>query len=314
MWRKVLQGARDDAGANAGDAGAAGAGAPGGSGPAPQPGDGFSEQALRDLEALEARQPPPEAYQAPRESRAASARRMPTGTQNAGKPHYYGHRERLRQRFMAAGPQSLPDYEVLELILFNAIGRIDVKPQAKQLLAEFGDFNGVIAAPEARLLKVLRGLRMGPKDPEKVLVQFRLAQEVAGRMARAKVLDRSVISSWAELMDYCKTVMAHRDTEQFRILFLDRKNVLIADEAQAKGTVDHVPVYPREVAKRALELNASALILVHNHPSGDPTPSPADIEMTEKVAAACAAIGVSIHDHVVIGKELDASFRAIGLL
>lgn len=215
---------------------------------------------------------------------------------------------------MAAGPNALPDYEILELILFNAIGRIDVKPQAKQLLAEFGDFNGVISAPHPRLLKALKSMRMGAKDPEKVLVQFQLAQEIAGKMARAKVMNRSVISSWTDLMTYCKTVMAHRETEQFRILFLDKKNVLIADEEQAKGTVDQVPVYPREVAKRALELNVSAIILVHNHPSGDPTPSNADIAMTEQVEAACAAIGVIIHDHVVIGKETDASFRALALL
>lgn len=306
-----------------GDAGAGGSGdlAPGALAPvrampeAAQRGDaeGFSEQALRDLEAMDARQPPPEAYHQTFEQESRPAAR-PRAAAPAGKPHYHGHRERLRQRFMAAGPQSLPDYEVLELILFNAIGRIDVKPQAKQLLAEFGDLNTVLNAPEPRLLKVLRGLRMGPKDPEKVVVQFRLAQEIAGRMARAKVMHRSVISSWEDLMTYCKTVMAHRETEQFRILFLDKKNVLIADEEQAKGTVDHVPVYPREVAKRALELNVSAIILVHNHPSGDPTPSQADVVMTEQVAAACAAIGVTIHDHVVIGKETDASFRASGLL
>ena len=271
---------------------------------------GFSEQALRELEALEARHPPPDVYQADIETAGWAAKGRKPGPAKAasGRPHYHGHRERLRQRFMAAGPNALPDYEILELILFNAIGRIDVKPQAKRLLAEFGDFNAVINAPEARLLKLLKTLRMGPKDPEKVLVQFRLAQEIAGKMARAKVIDRSVISSWTDLMSYCKTVMAHRDTEQFRVLFLDKKNVLTADEAQAKGTVDHVPVYPREVAKRALELNASAIILVHNHPSGDPTPSEADIAMTHQVAAACAAIGVTIHDHVVIGKETDASF------
>lgn len=279
---------------------------------------GFSEQALKDLEAMEARHPPPEAYQQQLETAAwTPSRHRPAGRpkgSSSQRPHYHGHRERLRQRFMAAGPNALPDYEILELVLFNAIGRIDVKPQAKQLLAEFGDFNGVINAPHPRLLKVLKTMKMGPKDPEKVLVQFQLAAEIAGKMARAKVMNRSVISSWTDLMTYCKTVMAHRETEQFRILFLDKKNVLIADEEQAKGTVDHVPVYPREVAKRALELNVSAVILVHNHPSGDPTPSDADISMTEQVAGACAAIGVMIHDHVVIGKETDASFRALGLL
>ena len=167
----------------------------------------------------------------------------------------------------------MPEYELLELLLFNAIERIDVKPLAKALLAAFGDLNGVVAASEHRLMQV-------PGTTPKVWLQLRIVEAFAHRMARARVIQRSVISSWDELMAYCRTVMAYRDTEQFRILFLDRKNVLIADEAQAKGTVDHVPVYPREVARRALELNASALILVHNHPSGDPTPSDADIAMT----------------------------------
>ena len=170
----------------------------------------------------------------------------------------------------------MPEYELLELVLFNAIERIDVKPLAKALLADFGDLNGVVAASEHRLMQV-------PGATPKVYLQLRIVEAFAHRMARAKVIQRSVISSWDELMRYCRTVMAYRDTEQFRILFLDRKNVLIADEPQAKGTVDHVPVYPREVAKRALELNASALILVHNHPSGDPTPSDADIAMTEQI-------------------------------
>ena len=223
------------------------------------------------------------------------------------RPHYWGHRERLRKRFLAGGAEALPEYELLELVLFNAIPRIDVKPLAKRLLEIFGDFNGVVAAPQQRLLSV-------PGVTEKVHVQFRLAEAVAARMARAKVLNREVISSWSDLMSYCKTVMAHRDTEQVRVLFLDRKNVLIADEAQGKGTVDHVPVYPREVAKRALELNASALILVHNHPSGDPTPSKQDIEMTGQIERACKALGITVHDHVVIGKERDASFKSLGLL
>jgi len=148
----------------------------------------------------------------------------------------------------------------------------------------------------------------------KVYLQLRILEALVHRMARAKVFQRSVISSWSDLMSYCRTVMAYRDTEQFRVLFLDRKNVLIADEPQAKGTVDHVPVYPREVAKRALELNASALILVHNHPSGDPTPSESDIAMTGQIELACQAIGVALHDHVVIGKGAEASFRTLGLI
>jgi DNA repair protein RadC len=201
----------------------------------------------------------------------------------------------------------MPEYELLELVLFNAIDRIDVKPIAKALLSAFGDLNGVVAASEHRLMKVSGVTR-------KVYLQLRLVEAFAHRMARAKVMSRSVISSWDELMSYCRTVMAYRDTEQFRILFLDRKNVLIADEPQAKGTVDHVPVYPREVAKRALELNASALILVHNHPSGDPSPSDADISMTGQIEQACQTIGVALHDHVVIGRGAEVSFRSHGLI
>jgi DNA repair protein RadC len=252
---------------------------------------GFSEEALRGLHDLELRLPPLEALSA-----AADPR-----------PHYWGHRERLRERFLGGGHAAMPEYELLELVLFNAIPRIDVKPLAKALLATFGDLNGVVAASEHRLLQ------MAGTTP-RVHLQLKLVEALAHRMARAKVMSRSVISSWDELMSYCRTVMAYRDTEQFRILFLDRKNVLIADEAQAKGTVDHVPVYPREVAKRALELNASAIILVHNHPSGDPTPSQADIGMTEQIDLACQAIGVAVHDHVVIGKGAEASFRSLGLL
>jgi len=200
----------------------------------------------------------------------------------------------------------MPEYELLELLLFNAIPRIDVKPLAKRLLAEFGDLNGVIAATEQRILQV-------PGANNWVYLQLRIADAFASRMARAKVLHREVVGSWDDLITYCRTAMSHRATEQFRVLFLDRKNVLIADEVQAPGTVDHVPVYPREVAKRALELNASAVILVHNHPSGDPTPSGQDIEMTERVELACQAIGVQLHDHVIIGKEAEFSFKANGL-
>ncbi|MEM7545120.1 MAG: DNA repair protein RadC [Pseudomonadota bacterium] len=222
-------------------------------------------------------------------------------------PHYHNHRERLRERFDLAGSISIADYEMLELILFRAIPRRDVKPLAKALLSEFGDFNHVISAPPARLHKV-QGLGRA------AVRELKIIEAAAHRLAQARVLGRDALSSWTDLMAYCKTAMAHRDTEEFRVLYLDRKNVLIADEAQARGTVDHVPVYPREVAKRALELNASAMILVHNHPSGDPTPSPADIDMTRKIEAAIGAVGVTLHDHVVIGKELDASFRSLGLI
>ncbi|MEY8827469.1 DNA repair protein RadC [Sedimentitalea sp. XS_ASV28] len=223
------------------------------------------------------------------------------------RPHYWGHRERLRTRFLTGGHKPMPEYEILELLLFNAIPRIDVKPLAKRLLAAFGDLNGVVAASEHRLLQV-----EGATD--RVYLQLRIAEAFAQRMARAKVLDRCVLTSWDDLIDYCRTSMAHRETEQFRILFLDRKNTIIADEEQATGTVDHVPVYPREIVKRALELNAGAIILVHNHPSGDPTPSQEDIQMTQQIDAACKTISVAIHDHVVIGKEEEFSFRGAGLL
>jgi DNA repair protein RadC len=259
---------------------------------------GFSEEALRGLSDLDLRLPPPEI--------ALLARPSEPGGPDI-RPHYWGHRERLRKRFLEGGHAAMPEYELLELALFNAIPRIDVKPLAKALLAAFGDLNGVVAASEHRLLQVAGA------TPQ-VYLQLRIVEAFAHRMARARVIQRSVLSSWDALLSYCRTVMAYRDTEQFRILFLDRKNVLIADEAQAKGTVDHVPVYPREVAKRALELNASAIILVHNHPSGDPTPSDADIAMTEQIELACQAIGVALHDHVVIGKGAEVSFRSLGLI
>jgi DNA repair protein RadC len=226
---------------------------------------------------------------------------------SAPPPHHLEHRARLRKRFMEAGPAALADYEMMELVLFRAIPRRDVKPLAKRLLALFGDFNHVISAPAHRLAEV-----QGVGDA--VVQELKIVEAAAHRLARAKVLGKHAITSWSALIDYCRTAMAHRENEEFRVLFLDRKNVLVADEAQQRGTVDHVPVYPREVVKRALELNASSLILVHNHPSGDPTPSEADIAMTERVAAACSAVGVTLHDHVIIGKERDSSFHSLGLL
>jgi DNA repair protein RadC len=279
---------------------------------------GFSESAMRGLADLDARVPPPDAVTRPafapsyrgndRLSAEASAGGGLVKDENGNKrPHYWGHRERLRTRFLDGGHKAMPEYEILELLLFNAIQRIDVKPLAKRLLSTFGDLNGVVAASKHRLLKV-----DGATD--RVYLQLRIAEAFAQRMARAKVLDRSVLTSWGDLIEYCRTSMAHRETEQFRILFLDRKNTVIADEEQATGTVDHVPVYPREVVKRALELNAGAIILVHNHPSGDPTPSQEDIQMTQRIDAACKTISVAIHDHVVIGKEDEYSFRAAGLL
>jgi DNA repair protein RadC len=217
------------------------------------------------------------------------------------------HRQRLRQRFMQGGSTAMPDYELLELVLFRSIPRRDVKPLARALLDAFGDFNRVVTATAERLREI-----DGIGDA--VITDLKVLEASAQRMARARVMKTHVISSWDAILDYCHTTMAHRQTEQFRILFLDRKNILIADEEQARGTVDHVPVYPREVAKRALELNASALIVVHNHPSGDPTPSRADIDMTEHVDAACAVLGIVLHDHLIIGKSRELSFRAEGYL
>lgn len=217
------------------------------------------------------------------------------------------HRKRLRVRFMDGGAQAMPDYEMLELVLFRAIPRQDVKPLARALLDRFGDFNGVITAPAQRL-KEVRGVG------DAVICELKIVEAAAQRLARARILQRHVVSSWDQLLDYCHTTMAHRDTEQFRVLFLDRKNVLIADEEQAQGTVDHVPVYPREVVKRALELNASALILVHNHPSGDPTPSEADISMTHQIELAAQSLSITLHDHLIIGKSRELSLRAEGLI
>ncbi|WP_108813371.1 RadC family protein [Loktanella sp. Alg231-35] len=216
------------------------------------------------------------------------------------------HRKRLRERFMTGGAAAMPDYELLELVLFRALPRQDVKPLARRLIDTFGDFNRVLSARPTQLTQV-DGVGGA------VVTELKVVEAAAHRLSRAKVMQRHVVSSWNALLDYCHTTMAHRETEQFRILFLDTKNVLIADEEQAQGTLDHVPVYPREVVKRALELNAAALILVHNHPSGDPTPSPADIEMTQKINVAANALGVTLHDHLIVGKSCELSFRAEGL-
>ena len=217
------------------------------------------------------------------------------------------HRKRLRQRFMEGGAEAMPDYELLELLLFRAIPRHDVKPLARRLMDAFGDFNRVISAPAGRLRRI-----EGVGDA--VITELKIVEAAARRMARARIIGKPVISSWDAVLDYCHTTMAHRETEQFRVLYLDRKNVLIADEEQGRGTVDHVPVYPREIVKRALELNASALILVHNHPSGDPTPSEQDIAMTAQIASACEPLGITLHDHLIIGKSCEISFRAEGYL
>jgi len=217
------------------------------------------------------------------------------------------HRKRLRERLMIGGPEAMPDYELLELVLFRAIPRRDVKPLARALLDTFGDFNRVVSARVEQLLKV-----DGVGDA--VICELKILEASAHRLMRSKVMKRHVISSWDQVLDYCHTTMAHRETEQFRILFLDLKNILIADEEQARGTVDHVPVYPREVVKRALELNASAILLVHNHPSGDPTPSETDIAMTGQIDDAARTLGITLHDHLIIGKSCEFSFRSAGYL
>lgn len=218
-----------------------------------------------------------------------------------------GHRARLRARFLAGGAAAMPDYELLELALFAALPRKDTKPLAKLLLKRFGSFAEVIAAPRERLMEI-EGVG------ESVAMHLKIVEAAAHRLARSQVIGRPALSSWAALLDYCTAAMARGAKEEFRVLFLDRKNVLIADEVQSSGTVDHTPVYPREILKRALELSASAIILVHNHPSGDPTPSKADIEMTRDIAKAAQALGIAIHDHLVIGRKGHASFKSLNLL
>lgn len=217
------------------------------------------------------------------------------------------HRARLRERFAAGGHDPMPDYELLELLLFRIVPRRDVKPLARALLDRFGDLGAVLAAAP-RELAAEAGV--GPA----VALELKVTEAVAQRALRSKLLRRPVVAGWTALLDYLRATMSHAPTERFRILFLDTRNTLLADEEQARGTVDHVPVYPREVVRRALELNAKALILVHNHPSGDPTPSPADIEMTRRVAEACALMELVLHDHVIVGREATLSFRAHGLL
>lgn len=226
----------------------------------------------------------------------------------AAQPSYIAdHRARLRDRFMQGGAAAMPDYELLELVLFRAVPRQDMKPLARRLLDRFGDFNRVLSADPARLADVDG---VGPA----IIVELKIVAAAAQRLARSRVIQRPVLTSWDALVDYCHTAMAHGEVEQFRVLYLDRKNVLIADEEQAKGTVDHVPVYPREIVRRALDLNASALILVHNHPSGDPTPSDPDIQMTRCIMQAAETMGIVVHDHLIIGKDRELSFRASGLL
>jgi DNA repair protein RadC len=230
----------------------------------------------------------------------------PAASARKPKPHHSGHRERLRERATAGGLSALPDYELLELFLFRSIPRGDVKPLAKQLLARFGSLAGVLGATPQELVTV-KGVG------EALALDLKLLHEVSLRAAREQVARRPVISSWSALLAYVKTALAYETREQFRVLFLDRKNQLIADEVMGKGTVDHAPVYPREVMRRALELSASAVILVHNHPSGDPTPSSADVDMTRQVVDAGRALRIAVHDHLIAARDGVASLKALGL-
>jgi DNA repair protein RadC len=231
----------------------------------------------------------------------------PRAAQPEPAPHYVGHRERLRERALAGGLAALPDYEVLELHLFRSIPRGDVKPLAKRLIARFGSLAAVLGATLEEL-KTVTGVGAA------VALDLKLTHEAAQRMGREEIKRRPVISSWSALLAYVKTTLAHEAREQFRVIFLDKKNQLIADEVMNRGTVDHAPVYPREVARRALELSASALILIHNHPSGDPAPSSADIDMTRQVVSAVKTLRIEVHDHLVVGRHGVASFKALGLL
>jgi DNA repair protein RadC len=228
-------------------------------------------------------------------------------TEEETPPGHLGHRDRLRQKLLTAGPEALADYELLELLLFFAVLRQDTKPIARALIARFGSFAAVLAASPNELREV-----KGAGDS--VIAVIKAAQAAALRMLRAEAKEQPVLNNWDRLIAYLSAALAREKVEQFRVLFLDTRNRLIADEAQARGTVNHTPVYPREVVKRALELGATALILVHNHPSGDPTPSRADIEMTADVKAAATALGITLHDHLIIGNGRHLSFRREALL
>jgi DNA repair protein RadC len=230
-----------------------------------------------------------------------------THAESAETPHYHGHRERLRERFHGAGPDALSDYELLEMVLFTAKAQGDVKPLAKTLIKTFGSFAEVIHAPETRLREV-KGVG------DRTVTELKLIAAAASRIAKGQLQQRTMLSSWDAVIAYCRTSMAFADKEQFRLLFLDKRNQLISDEVQQIGTVDHTPVYPREVIKRALELSATAIILVHNHPSGDPTPSQADIQMTKAIIDIAGPLGISVHDHIIVGKNGHASLKGMRLI
>jgi DNA repair protein RadC len=226
---------------------------------------------------------------------------------DAPEPHHAGHRQRLRQRFSKGGADALPDYELLELVLFRALPRRDTKALAKRLIARFGSFAEVLAAPEPRLKEV-------EDVGDAVVTELKLIRAAALRLMRSQIMQRPALSSWNEVLDYLRAAQSHEHREQFRVLFLDKRNHLIADEVQQQGTVDHTPVYVREVVKRALELSATAIILVHNHPSGDPAPSRVDIDMTKQIIAAAGSMGIAVHDHVIVGREGHASMKALRLI
>jgi DNA repair protein RadC len=271
------------------------------------PDKGLPNKGLSDAGLLQ----PGLSFEAPLASAAWPAtppRQPPSGpVPEAEPPGHLGHRARMRQRLLTAGPTALLDHELLEMLLFTALPRRDTKPIARALLARFGGFAGAIAAPATDLLRV-EGLG------EAGLAAFKTVQAAALRLARAELRGRPLLDTWDRLADYLAAALAREPVEQVRVLFLDTRNRLIADEAQARGTVNHTPVYPREVVKRALELHATALILVHNHPSGDPTPSRADVEMTAEVKSAAGVLGIVLHDHLILGNGRWTSFRREGLL
>jgi DNA repair protein RadC len=223
------------------------------------------------------------------------------------KPHYHGHRDRLREKFITKGADSLAEYEILELLLFRSIPRRDIKPLTKQLLEEFGSVAEVFAAPIQRLSS-FKGLG------QSAITDLKLIHAAANTMTADRIRDRTILSSWSAVLDYCRSTMAFSDVEQFRILFLDKKNCLISDEVQQTGTVDHTPVYPREIAKRAMELAATGLLLVHNHPSGDPSPSKADIDMTKIIMDTLTPLGVTVLDHIIIARDGHASLKGLQLI
>ena len=230
-----------------------------------------------------------------------------SGSLAAAPPHYHGHRARLRQRFREAGADALADYELLEMVLYGAFARGDTKPLAKDLIRRFGSFAEVLAAPERLLAEV-------PGVGDSTISVLKVVHAAAARLRKVELRGRTVLSSWSAVLDYCRAAMAFADKEQFRVLFLDKRNHLIADEVQQEGTVDHTPVYPREVVKRALELSSTAIILVHNHPSGDPTPSRADIQMTQAIVEVARGLGITVHDHIIVGRDGHTSFKAQQLI